>query len=427
MKHLLYVLTFVIANCLFACADEFRWQNGTLYSENNIADKLSGETTDGITVASETITPLGDNTFKVVRTYKAKKDVDSARICFDYVHSGKDKPATIGVYYFDGWAGKHKLADDPNEPWAKNAPISLSRRMVEEFPEREPLWGWRDDTQEIMERQIDLAADNGVDFFLFCWYWHDNKGTINIEAIENAPLHTSMELYLTAKNKKRLKYSLLIANHRDFEILGNENWESAVKYWSKFFKDPQYIKVDGKPLVVLFGTGDNAITNEQIAKMQETAKKEGFKDGLAIAGCYESAKQKAFTFSTHYNLNSGYSSGHEEHKFQELIDRVKPRWKGTEEQPYIPVINSGWDKRPWENPNGPSQGWYFPDSSPELFKSFLKDAIHWMDENPTKTTKERLVLIYAWNELGEGGYLVPTKVDPDAAKLKMIKEVVNEK
>ncbi|MDR2626799.1 MAG: glycoside hydrolase family 99-like domain-containing protein [Dysgonamonadaceae bacterium] len=280
-----------------------------------------------------------------------------------------------------------------------------------------------------MERQIDLAADNGVDFFLFCWYWRDNKGPINIEAIENDHHHKSMELYLTAKNKKRLKYSLLIANHSGSEILGNENWESAVKYWSKFFRDPQYIKVDGKPLLVIFGTGDNAINDEQIAKMQEAARKEGFKDGLAIAGCGESAKRKAFTFSTHYNLTSGYADGSEEHKFQELIDRAKPRWTGTEEQPYIPVLNSGWDKRPWEGPDGLNQkeGWYYPDSSPELFKSFLKDAIRWMDENPKKTTKARLVLIYAWNELGEGGYLVPTKGDPDAKKLKVIKEVVEGK
>ena len=79
------------------------------------------------------------------------------------------KPATIGVYYFDGWSGKNRHADNPDEPWAKNAPTHLTRRFVEEFPEREPVWGWRNDDLTIMERQIDLAADNGVDFFLFCW------------------------------------------------------------------------------------------------------------------------------------------------------------------------------------------------------------------------------------------------------------------
>jgi hypothetical protein len=335
----------------------------------------------------------------------------------------------VGAYYFDGWAGKNKLANDPNEPWAKNAPTHLTKRFVRDFSNREPVWGWRDDTQEIMERQIDLAADNGLDFFLFCWYWKDNKGPINIPAVQKDPLHTSMEMYLKAKNRNRLKYSLLIANHSGFEILGNENWASAVKYWAKYFRDPQYMKVDGKPLLVIFGTGDNAITDEQIAIIQETAKEEGFKDGIALAGCGETAKKKAFNHSTHYNLTSGYADGHEEHRFQELIDKAKPNWRGSETQPYIPVLNAGWDKRPWEGPDGLNQkeGWYYLDSSPELFKGFLKDAVQWMDDNPTKTTRERLILVYAWNELGEGGYLVPTKGDPGAAKLKMIKEVVEGK
>jgi len=347
--------------------------------------------------------------------------------CFGVLYAQENKAnVRVGAYYFDGWAGKNKLADNPNETWAKNAPTHLTKRFVRDFSEREPVWGWRDDTSEIMERQIDLAADNGVDFFLFCWYWKDNKGQINIPAIEKDHHHTSMELYLKAKNRNRLKYSLLIANHAGFEILGNENWESAVRYWAKFFRDPQYIKVDGKPLLVIFGTGDDAITDEQIAVMQETAKKEGFKDGLSIAGCGEPAKKKAFTHSTHYNLTSGYADGHEEHKFQELIDRAKPNWRGSEAQPYIPVLNSGWDKRPWEGPEGLNQkeGWYYPDSSPALFKSFLTDAVKWMDDNPTKTTRERLILVYAWNELGEGGYLVPTKGDPDAGKLKVIRDVV---
>ena len=38
----------------------------------------------------------------------------------------------------------------------------------------------------------------------------------------------------------------------------------------------------------------------------------------------------------------------------------------------------------------------------------------WMDANPDRTTKERLVLLYAWNENGEVGYLTPTKSEGDA-------------
>jgi hypothetical protein len=338
----------------------------------------------------------------------------------------EEKPVTVGVYYFGGWAGKNAYADNPNEPWAKDAPTHLTRRLATEFAHREPLWGWRDDTPEIMERQIDLAADNGVDFFLFCWYWHDNRRAINKEAIENTSLHTGMDLYMKARNKEKLKYCLLVANHGGAEILGDKNWEDAVTCWMKYFKDPQYITVDNKPLVVLFDV--DSITDNQFAMMQEIARKGGLKNGLAIAGCYEKARKRAgCTHSTNYNGAVGDTKGTEAHPYQELIDDAKQQWVGTEEQPHIPLVNAGVDYRPWEGPppegtGGPSS-WYFPDNTPDLFKSFLADAVRWMDNNPTKATKERIILVYAWNELGEGGYLVPTKGDPDAGKLKKIKEL----
>src|SRR5690625_506393 len=53
------------------------------------------------------------------------------------------KDIQIGAYFFDGWSGKNRHADDPDQPWAKNAPTHLTKRFVEEFQGREPLWGWR--------------------------------------------------------------------------------------------------------------------------------------------------------------------------------------------------------------------------------------------------------------------------------------------
>ena len=328
----------------------------------------------------------------------------------------------IGAYYFDGWAGQNSKANDPKEPWAVNAPVLLTRKLVEEFKDREPVWGWRDDTQAIMEKQIDLAAANGIKFFLFCWYWKDSNGPINPSAIESLSLHTSMNLYLKAQNKNKIKFGLLIANHGGSEIKGTENWEKATKYWMKYFKDPQYITVGGKPLVVIYNP--SGIDADGLARMQDISQKEGLQ-GLSIAGCGNTINED-FTYRTHYSISKGYATGSENHKYSELVDVHKKAWMGTEKQPYIPEISAGWDKRPWEGPTGLNQepGWYYTDRTPKQFKNFLNDAIQWMDSHPTQTTKERIVLIYAWNELGEGGYLVPTKGDPKASYLKMIRSVV---
>ena len=56
-------------------------------------------------------------------------------------------------------------------------------------------------------------------------------------------------------------------------------------------------------------------------------------------------------------------------------------------------------------------------------RGWLGQVVHYV-ENPDKTVPEKIVLVYAWNELGEGGYLVPTKADPSAKKLKEIKKAV---
>lgn len=341
-------------------------------------------------------------------------------------YSQKKPQVNIGAYYYDGWASHSRLANDPNEPWAKNLPSQVTRRMVEEFPDREPVWGWRDDSQEIMEKQIDLAADNGIKFFAFCWYWKDNNGPINPEVIEKLAQHTSMNLYLKAKNKNRIKFCLLVANHQGSEIKGTDNWGKATEYWMKYFNDPQYVKVDGKPLVIIFSPG--GIDNDAMARMQEVSKQQGLKAGLSIAGCGNTSS-KNFNFRTHYNMNPGYTAGHEEHKYSELVADHEKQWNGTEVQPYIPEVTVAWDKRPWEDKSGngtggAKEGWYFPDRTTDQFKSFLTDAIKWMDQHPTQTTKERYLMIYAWNELGEGGYLVPTKGDPTASYLKVIGSVV---
>ncbi|MDR1155671.1 MAG: glycoside hydrolase family 99-like domain-containing protein [Bacteroidales bacterium] len=334
------------------------------------------------------------------------------------------KPAIVGAYYFDGWAGTNAHASDPNEPWAINAPRHLTKRLAEEFGGRQPVWGWRDDTQAIMERQIDLAADNGVDFFLYCWYWQNDRSYINTEAIEKDYKHTSMRLHLAAANKNRMRFALLVANHAGAEIIGSNNWESAMNYWVQYFRDPLYMTVDGKPLIVLFGTWDDTVTSDDLAVMQEAAVKAGFK-GLSVAGCYANARNKrGFTHLTNYNVIPTYSDT-KQHYYSELIAATEREWQATATQPCIPQITSGWDNRPWEEPSSPDQ-WHFSDDTPNAFKGFVKDAITWMDDNPAKTTKERLIVIYAWNELGEGGWLVPTLDDPEAAKLKKIKELLDE-
>jgi hypothetical protein len=60
----------------------------------------------------------------------------------------------------------------------------------------------------------------------------------------------------------------------------------------------------------------------------------------------------------------------------------------------------GWKRSPW-----------YPDRTPKQVEEFVRLGVRWLEKHPDKTTPERLLLIYAWNENGEGGYLTPTAVD----------------
>ena len=48
--------------------------------------------------------------------------------------------ATVGAYYFDGWTGQT---------------FHITELLQTEFADRKPVWGWKDDTIEIMQKQID--------------------------------------------------------------------------------------------------------------------------------------------------------------------------------------------------------------------------------------------------------------------------------
>ncbi|MFV0330618.1 MAG: glycoside hydrolase family 99-like domain-containing protein [Dysgonomonas sp.] len=315
----------------------------------------------------------------------------------------------IGAYYFDGWAGQNSNKTDS---WAKNAPTHLTQRMVNEFSNRQPLWGWRDDSLSLMEKQIDLAATNGIDFFIFCWYWSNGKGPINIKGIENQPLHTSLNLFMKARNKHKMKFALLVANHSGAEIVGEKNGIDAVNYWSKnYLNDPQYMKFDNKPLVVFFDNGINSL----IPSMNSIAINNGFNGLITVSNGYM-PKFKSFDYVSWYNMRADEPGYAQERKYTQLISFIEMIWKQVPASvPMIPTVMTGWDSRPWETKK---QGIYYTGATPQLFEEQLIKAIKEANRHPSLHPK--MVFIYAWNELGEGGYLVPTKGDPKTSFLKKI-------
>lgn len=336
----------------------------------------------------------------------------------------------IGAYYFEAWSGKCPYDDGkPEHAWAKGMPTHATKKLVTEFAGRMPLWGWRDDAPGVMEQQIDLAADNGLAFFSFCWYWEDDNGPINIPLLESLPRNHGLKMFLDAKNNDRMEFCLMVANFNKWNIVGTDAWKQAADYWIKLFKHPSYLQVNGKPLLIIYNF--KGIDPDGLTYLQEAAQKAGF-PGVEIAA-NAGSPEDGINLRALYGISLGENKKLEKHPYRELTEASMEKWKGSAEQPIIPLVAQGRDRRPWIPKNDEGLGWlnqnwgdewYFEKATPEEFKDCLVKLSQWMDAHPEQVTSDRLAVIYAWNEIAEGGWLMPCVEDPDGNYLKAIRRVV---
>lgn len=332
---------------------------------------------------------------------------------------GPAAPVTAGAYYFDGWTGQtHHITD----------------RLTTEFAAREPVWGWRDDSPDVMRQQIDFAADYGLAFFSFCWYYPEGEK-------KETPLNNALSLYLAAPNRDRLKFCLLVANHGGFRI-GPKDWDAVCRRWIDLFKHPAHLRVGGKPLLIIFAPGEllqdfggAPAVRAAFTTLRQTAKAAGLPD-VAIAACVVESKYFKVLQECGYDIFTGYNypgagaqRADKRQTFAGLIEGSQKIWDGFAAEspvPYIPAVTAGWDMRPWEPASKPPQAVYYPDRTPAEVGRFVARAVKWLDLHPDKATRERLLVIYAWNENGEGGYLTPTKAE-GTAWLQAVKKALTEK
>jgi hypothetical protein len=336
-----------------------------------------------------------------------------------YAQGAKPK-ATVGAYYFDGWSGKTDK-------------IHLPKLLQTEFADRKPVWGWYDDTVEIMQKQIDYCADHDIAFWAFDWYYPGGKTKTN-------PRNNALDLYFKASNRQRLKFCLLVVNHKGYDI-GPNNWDACCDRWIELFQNPSHLRWDGQPLLIFFSPAElqkafGSVEGVRMAfdSLRAKAKKAGL-PGVSIVACTGPGKHLAdlarsgYTLLTGYNYSGGWMNGGGSQPFKKLIEGSERIFNQFAEQsplPYVPVITAGWDRRPWEKDKlAPEKmsTWY-PDRTPKLVEEFVRVGVRWLDKHPDKATPQRLLLIYAWNENGEGGYLTPTAKD-GVEYLKAVKRAVS--
>jgi hypothetical protein len=94
----------------------------------------------------------------------------------------------------------------------------------------------------------------------------------------------------------------------------------------------------------------------------------------------------------------------------------------------VPIISAGWDPRPVAGNDPYSSGRsatpdFCTNATPQQIADNLKSGIDWVNANPASAAP-RTVIVYAWNEFTEGGWLTPTLAQGNL-RLKAIKNMLN--
>ena len=109
------------------------------------------------------------------------------------------------------------------------------------------------------------------------------------------------------------------------------------------------------------------------------------------------------------------SAGEKQAPYSALAAHTEAWWDIMAETgaPVIPLISSGWDRRPrvenpvpWEGQRGSIEE-YYERPTPQELAAHLRNGLRWVEDNP-EVALARTALIYAWNENDEGGWIVPT-------------------
>jgi Glycosyltransferase WbsX len=279
---------------------------------------------------------------------------------------------------------------------------------------------------EVRELQAYLAKKFEIHGFCYYHYWFNGKRLLN------RPFDEVLE-----SGKPEFPFCLCWANHnwdrswdsRKKNVLIGQNYNpqddiNHINFLVNAFKDERYIKIDGKPLFIIYGISDlpNALATTNI--WREHAIKYGFKD-LFLCGM-EGNHRKSYNHISEVGLNAviqfqpSFSSmprngkifrsassyilnrqGHMIYDYASLSKFMMSCNSRQSEYPIFPSVVPSWDNTPRRK----KDGYILRGSTPDLYERWLRHEVKKIKEN--NELPHKIIFINAWNEWAEGCHLEP--------------------
>ena len=264
-------------------------------------------------------------------------------------------------------------------------------------------------SQALMDLEIRQATYAGLDYWAFVGYEPNN------------PMSAGLTLYLNSQENHAIKFCFFTELVRFGD---SKQFSELVDEHIKLMSHPNYVRTpDGRPLYYL-GFIDNRTVNSRWGSVEglrrgilgfrrKTFAAVGKDPYIAICGPFAEFREWS---STGGDAISAYSIGDPRAigAYSALANIVEERWVSFTSAglPVIPTAMAGLDRRPrvehpvpWEPYQKPGEGiaYHYESSNPEELARHVERALGFAVKQSAPA-----VLIYAWNENDEGGWLVPT-------------------
>jgi hypothetical protein len=359
--------------------------------------------------------------------------------------AAQKRPEVVCVYY-PHWHNYDHGSSWKGEGWTEWEGVKAApARFPGHHQPLKPTWGYFDESDpKWTAREIDLAADHGIDVFLYDWYWYSGVKSME-EALEQG--------FLKASNRGRMKFALMWANHDRRDQFCPEfgkprtvwlpsrhsprDLERVADYCAEhYFREPNYWRPGGRLFFSVFESsrfvkelGGPAETRKLLERIDARLARAGL-PGMHWNGMVSRPemaavlKEAGFLSTSRYNVNTARKVQPDmTERYEDVMDAHREHWKKMLGTPLVdlPVATMGWDATPrcrkdvkWPFPKTPTATKYnsyeYPyvpvvvGNTPERFEQLLRDLAKHAQSDPRQPFA---VLLNAWNEWTEGGYLLP--------------------
>lgn len=271
-----------------------------------------------------------------------------------------------------------------------------------------------------MRKQIELAQQYGIEGFCFYVYWFSGKRLLEAPVdnyLADASLVQPFCICWANENWSRRwdgldNDLLMVQNYSDDDDI------AFISHMSKYLRDPRYIRVEGKPLLVVYRPNLFPSMKETALRWRGWCRSNGYGEiYIAYVQSFEAISPADYGLDAAIEFPPNNSAPPD---ITNKISKKSPGFAGKVYDWRIFVPRSENYQAPtytlfrsacpsWDNTaRKKERGGIFANSGPKLFERWLINAFQDTIERFEDHDK-RLVFINAWNEWAEGAHLEPDR------------------